>query len=146
MTRSTVVTARRLKTVVGVFLALAASACATSRPSGSPQPAPAPAATTAAGSSRPATAGAASTPATPARRIATAKDGTKLAYDMTGSGPFLVMLHGGGQAARSWADRDYVTKLKDKFTLVTPDQRGIGGSDKPATLEAYALDLSLIHI
>lgn len=146
MTRSTVVTARRLKTVVGVFLALAASACATSRPSGSPQPAPAPAATTAAGSSRPATAGAASTPATPARRIATAKDGTKLAYDMTGSGPFLVLLHGGGQAARSWADRDYVTKLKDKFTLVTPDQRGIGGSDKPATLEAYALDTVLADV
>ncbi|MEZ5419039.1 MAG: alpha/beta hydrolase [Vicinamibacterales bacterium] len=78
--------------------------------------------------------------------MATAKDGTKLAYDMTGSGPFLVMLHGGGQAARSWADRDYVTKLKGTFTLVTPDQRGTGDSDKPATLEAYALDTLLDDI
>lgn len=150
MTRFDVVTARRLKTVVGIFLALIASACATSRPTGSPQPATAPAAPAAAGTTRPA-AGApvgatAATPATPARKTATAKDGTKLAYDMTGTGPFLVMLHGGGQSARSWADRDYVTKLKGQFTLVTPDQRGSGGSDKPATLEAYALDTLLDDI
>lgn len=148
MTRLDVVTARRLKTVVGIFLALIASACATSRPSGSPQPATAPAAPAAAGASRPAAgapagAAAAATPATPARKTVTAKDGTKLAYDMTGTGPFLVMLHGGGQAARSWADREYVTKLKGQFTLVTPDQRGSGASDKPATLEAYALDTLL---
>lgn len=144
MTRFDVVTARRLKTVVGIFLALIASACATSRPSGSPQPATAPAA---AGTSRPAAGApagaAAATPATPARKTATAKDGTKLAYDTAGTGPFLVMLHGGGQSARSWADRDYVTKLKGQFTLVTPDQRGNGASDKPATLEAYALDTLL---
>jgi len=142
MTRLDVVTARRLKTVVGIFLALIASACATSRPSGSPQPATAPAAPSAAGTSRPA-AGAAAAPTTSARKSATARDGTKIAYDMTGTGPFLVMLHGGGQAARSWADRDYVTKLKGQFTLVTPDQRGSGESDKPATLEAYALDTLL---
>lgn len=65
---------------------------------------------------------------------------------MTGTGPFLVMLHGGGQSARSWADRDYVTKLKGSFTLVTPDQRGTGASDKPATLEAYALDTMLADV
>jgi pimeloyl-ACP methyl ester carboxylesterase len=150
MTRLDVVTTRRLKTVVGIFLALIASACATSRPTGSPQPATAPAAPAAAGTTRPAAGApagaagaAAATPATPARKTASAKDGTKLAYDMTGTGPFLVMLHGGGQSARSWADRDYVTKLKGQFTLVTPDQRGSGASDKPATLEAYALDTLL---
>ncbi|MBP7779681.1 MAG: alpha/beta fold hydrolase [Acidobacteria bacterium] len=133
MTRHDVATARRLKTVVCVLLALTASACATSRPSGSSQPATAPIAT-AAGTQN------AASRATPVRRTATSKDGIKIAYDMTGTGPFLVMLHGGGQAARSWADRDYVTKLKTRFTLVTPDQRGNGDSDKPATLEAYALD------
>ena len=143
MTRLDVVTARRLKTVVGIFLALIASACATSRPSGSPQPATAPAAPAAAGTPRPAAGAPAGAAATPARKSATAKDGTKIAYDMTGTGPFLVMLHGGGQSARSWADRDYVTKLKGQFTLVTPDQRGTGASDKPATLEAYALDTLL---
>ncbi len=138
-----VATVRRLK-IVSILLALAASACATSRPSGSPQTPTAPAATgapaaasTAAGTQKP--------PAT-TRRTATAKDGTRLVYDMTGTGPFLVMLHGGGQAARSWADRDYVTKLKDKFTLVTPDARGSGESGKPATLEAYALDTLIADV
>jgi pimeloyl-ACP methyl ester carboxylesterase len=141
MTRHDVVTARRLKTVVSILLALIASACASSRPSGSPQSSTAPAAP-AAGSARPAP-GTATAPAASTRRSVKAKDGTTIAYDMTGTGPFLLMLHGGGQAARSWADRDYVTKLKTRFTLVTPDQRGIGDSGKPATLEAYALDTLL---
>lgn len=134
MTRHDVATARRLKTVVSILLALIASACASSRPSGSPQSPTTPAAPAAA-SPRPAPGAAATT-----RRTVRAKDGTTIAYDMTGSGPFLLMLHGGGQSARSWADREYVTKLKTSFTLVTPDQRGIGDSGKPATLEAYALD------
>lgn len=136
MTRLDVRTARRLKTV-SILLALTASACATSRPSGSSQT---PTATPAAGA-------AAQRPAAgtekPTRRTVTAKDGTTIAYDVAGTGPFLVMLHGGGQAARSWADREYVTKLKDRFTIVTPDQRGSGDSGKPATLEAYALDTLL---
>ena len=147
MTPRDVATARRLKTV-SILLALTASACATSRPSGSPQTPTAPAPTAPAAAAQRPTAGAA--PATaapgtqkPTRKTVTAKDGTTLAYDMTGTGPFLILLHGGGQAARSWADREYVTKLKDRFTLVTPDQRGSGDSGKPATLEAYALDTLL---
>ena len=147
MTPRDVATARRLKTV-SILLALTASACATSRPSGSPQTPTAPAPTAPAAAAQRPTAGAA--PATaapgtqkPTRKTVTAKDGTTLAYDMTGTGPFLILLHGGGQAARSWADREYVTKLKDRITLVTPDQRGSGDSGKPATLEAYALDTLL---
>ena len=147
MTPRDVATARRLKTV-SILLALTASACATSRPSGSPQTPTAPAPTAPAAAAQRPTAGAApATAATgtqkPTRKTVTAKDGTTLAYDMTGTGPFLILLHGGGQAARSWADREYVTKLKDRFTLVTPDQRGSGDSGKPATLEAYALDTLL---
>jgi pimeloyl-ACP methyl ester carboxylesterase len=143
MTRSTVAAVRRLKTV-SIILALTASACATSRPSGSPQTA-APAPTPAAAGAATGTAATQKPPAT-TRRTVTAKDGTRLVYDMTGTGPFLVMLHGGGQSARSWADRDYVTKLKDRFTLVTPDARGTGESGKPATLEAYALDTLIADV
>lgn len=132
MTRHDVATTRRLKTVC-ILLALTASACATSKASGRSQPATTPVATAAA----------AAAAAAPVRKSVTAKDGTKLVYDTAGTGPFLVMLHGGGQSARSWADREYVTKLKTRFTLVTPDQRGSGESGKPATLEAYALDTLL---
>lgn len=144
MTHLDVATTRRLKTVVCISLALTASACATSRPSGSPQT---PSATAGAAAPRPAApaagarpAAGAAAPAPSTRRSATSKDGTKIAYDMTGTGPFLLMLHGGGQAARSWADRDYVTKLKERFTLVTPDQRGAGESGKPTAADAYVLD------
>jgi pimeloyl-ACP methyl ester carboxylesterase len=145
MRRHDVATARRLKTV-SILLALTASACATSRPSGSPVTPTAPAAATpAAAAARPPAGAAAPAAGTqkPTRKTVTAKDGTTIAYDMTGTGPFLILLHGGGQSARSWADREYVTKLKERFTLITPDQRGAGDSGKPATLEAYALDTLL---
>ena len=61
----------------------------------------------------------------------------------TFAGPFLIALHGGGYSARSWADRGFVDKLKERFTMITPDQRGIADSDKPTTLEGYALDKML---
>lgn len=154
MNRSDVATTRRLKTA-SILLALAASACATSRPTGTtttPTP-PATANAPAAGTQKPApstpgspaaAAGAAARPpAPPARKTVTAKDGTKLAYDMTGTGPFLILLHGGGQAARSWNDRGYIDKLKESFTVITPDARGNGDSGKPTQPEAYALDVMI---
>jgi pimeloyl-ACP methyl ester carboxylesterase len=155
MTRHAVAVARGLKTVVGITLALIASACATSRPSGSPPPTapaadtakpatPAPA-TTARRAGAPARAAAETQkPAAPAgRRIATSKDGTKIAYDVAGSGPFLMALHGGGYSARSWVDRGFVDKVKERFTMITPDQRGVAESGKPTTLDGYALDKML---
>lgn len=156
MRRQIVAAARGWKTVVCITLALTASACATSKPSGSPATTPTPPAGTqkpaappapAAGQGTPAArppAGAAAAatqkPAPPARKSATSKDGTKIAFDVNGTGPFLILLHGGGYAGRSWNDRGYLDKLKDKFTVVTPDQRGVGDSGKPTTLESYAID------
>lgn len=142
----TAVAARRLTTVIGITLALGASACATSRPSGTPPPT-APAAPAASSAQKPAPPAATQKPAPPStRKTATSKDGTKIAYDVAGSGPFLIALHGGGYSARSWADRGYVDKLKESFTLVTPDQRGIADSGKPTTLDGYALDKMLDDI
>lgn len=146
----TAVTAWHPMAVVCITLTFGAGACATARPSGS-SPATAPAtptsgATTPASPSAPggSAAAAGAKPAVPAgRRTVTAKDGTRIAYDTTGTGPFLMLLHGGGYAARGWADRDYVTKLKESFTLISPDQRGVGDSGKPTTMEGYALDRML---
>ena len=73
-------------------------------------------------------------------------DGTKIVYEMVGSGPALIMLHGGGQTRRAWNDRGYVDKLKDRFTVITIDLRGSGESDKPTQPEAYALDRRLEDI
>ena len=67
-------------------------------------------------------------------------DGTRLAYDVTGSGPAILLLHGGGQTRRSWHDLGYVKRLATEFTVVTMDLRGHGESGKPEDTRAYAID------
>lgn len=73
-------------------------------------------------------------------QIATSPDGTKIAYEVTGSGPALLLVHGGGQTRRSWNQIGYVDRLAKQFTVITMDLRGTGDSDKPVVQEAYALD------
>lgn len=41
-------------------------------------------------------------PATSPTRYATSADGARIAFDVTGSGPALMLLHGGGQNRRAW--------------------------------------------
>lgn len=75
----------------------------------------------------------------PARtRFAASTDGTRIAYDVTGSGPVVILLHGGGENRRSWHAAGYVSRLAAEFTVVTMDIRGNGESDKPPTAAAYA--------
>jgi pimeloyl-ACP methyl ester carboxylesterase len=73
-------------------------------------------------------------------RTATSKDGTKLAFDRVGSGPAVILLHGGGQTRRAWHDAGYVERLAKDFTVITMDLRGSGESDKPMIASAYASD------
>jgi pimeloyl-ACP methyl ester carboxylesterase len=60
-------------------------------------------------------------------RMSGAVDGFRLAYDRSGSGPAVLLLHG-------WPGdrRDYraVTELLDGLDVVVPDLRGFGESDK----------------
>jgi pimeloyl-ACP methyl ester carboxylesterase len=73
-------------------------------------------------------------------RFAESADGTRLAYDVTGRGPAILLLHGGGQTRRSWHDLGYVKRLATGFTVVTMDLRGHGESGKPEHTSAYAID------
>ena len=71
-------------------------------------------------------------------QFVTSKDGTKVAYDVAGSGPVVILLHGGGQERKSWHRAGYVSRLGKEFTVVTLDIRGNGESGKPVPVAAYA--------
>jgi len=69
--------------------------------------------------------------AAPRTQYAVSTDGTRIAYDVTGSGPVVILLHGGGATRRSWHEAGYVSRLAAEFTVVTMDLRGNGESGRP---------------
>jgi pimeloyl-ACP methyl ester carboxylesterase len=55
-----------------------------------------------------------------------------------GSGPLVVLLHGFPESWYSW--RHQLTALADAgYHVVAPDQRGYGGTDRPADIADYAM-------
>ena len=84
--------------------------------------------------------GEAQTPADTATRYVRSRDGTRIAYGVSGAGPFLMLLHGGGQTRHDWHNAGYVKRLAPEFTVITVDQRGHGASDKPTDASAYAIE------
>jgi pimeloyl-ACP methyl ester carboxylesterase len=75
-----------------------------------------------------------------ATRFSTSVDGTRVAYDVTGSGPALMLLHGAGKTRRDWHKLGYVERLEDDFTVITVDIRGTGGSDKLYGIADYGIE------
>jgi pimeloyl-ACP methyl ester carboxylesterase len=66
--------------------------------------------------------------------------GGGIEYDVTGEGPPVVLLHGFPDSARLW--RHQVPALAEAgFTVIVPDMRGYGRSDKPPEVAAYTMDL-----
>jgi pimeloyl-ACP methyl ester carboxylesterase len=73
-------------------------------------------------------------------RTVVSADGTRIAYDVSGAGPPVILLHGGGQTRRVWHDAGYVARLASAFTVITIDLRGNGDSDKPTSKASYAIE------
>jgi haloacetate dehalogenase len=65
-----------------------------------------------------------------AREVA-AVNGIRMHYLRAGDGPLIVLLHGWPQTSHCW--RHIVPVLAETRTVVAPDLRGYGLSDKPAT-------------
>ncbi|MER0694972.1 alpha/beta hydrolase [Pseudomonas aeruginosa] len=58
-------------------------------------------------------------------------NGVRLRYSISGSGEPLVLLHGWPQSRREW--RHVIPSLASHFTVIAPDMRGFGDSDKPSS-------------
>ena len=60
----------------------------------------------------------------------TVAGGVRIHYRRLGSGPAMVLLHGFPQTGHCW--RKVMPALAERFTVVAPDLRGYGDSDRPA--------------
>lgn len=65
------------------------------------------------------------------RGVVTVAPGVRLHYRRQGAGPPMVLLHGFPQTGFMW--RKVMPALAARHTVVAPDLRGYGDSDKPAT-------------
>lgn len=73
--------------------------------------------------------------------FATSIDGHRIAYDVSGSGAPIILLHGGGRDRQDWHTAGYVERLKRDFQVITLDIRGNGESDRPTDATAYTIDI-----
>ncbi len=64
------------------------------------------------------------------------RDGVKIAYDVQGSGPAILLSHGYSASAQMW--RGQVEAFKDSYRVITWDMRGHALSDSPADQARYS--------
>jgi pimeloyl-ACP methyl ester carboxylesterase len=71
-------------------------------------------------------------------RFINSQDGARIAYDVIGTGPAVMLLHGGFVHDRSdWRKSGYVDRLKEKYTVISVDLRGHGESDRFTEADRY---------
>lgn len=58
-------------------------------------------------------------------------NGLRMHYETAGEGPPLVLLHGWPQTRHCW--RKVAPRLAERYTVITPDLRGYGRTDKPTS-------------
>ncbi|MDJ0394709.1 alpha/beta hydrolase [Rhodococcus sp. G-MC3] len=66
-------------------------------------------------------------------------DGVRIAYQVVGSGPPLLLVHGSLLTHTIWRTFGYAKALRPSRTLILLDMRGHGRSDKPHDVETYRM-------
>lgn len=84
-------------------------------------------------------------PLDPEPRFASAPDGFRIAYDVVGDGPPLVLLPGLMMYRGRWRETGYVDRLSGSHRLILVDPLGHGDSDRPHDPDAYALPALADH-
>lgn len=79
-------------------------------------------------------------------RFATSSDGVRIAYEVHGTGPVLLLLHGFSNDRSLWAKHGWIAHLQPAFTVITMDMRGCGDSDAPLTPNAYQVGPHLADV
>ena len=70
----------------------------------------------------------------------TRRSGVRINYELTGSGPPLVLVHGYTASAKTnWELTGWYDVLAPRHTLLVPDLRGHGRSQKPYSASAYSV-------
>ncbi|HXQ62771.1 MAG TPA: alpha/beta fold hydrolase, partial [Acidimicrobiales bacterium] len=65
-------------------------------------------------------------------------NGVGIAFEVTGEGPPVVLLHGFPDSGRLWRHQ-VPTLVAAGFRVIVPDLRGYGGSDQPKEIDAYGI-------
>jgi pimeloyl-ACP methyl ester carboxylesterase len=73
-------------------------------------------------------------------RFVVSNDGARIAYDVTGTGPVLMLLHGAGKTRKDWHRAGYVKRLARDWTTIAVDMRGTGESEFLTHGGDYAID------
>lgn len=76
----------------------------------------------------------------------TSPDGIRIAYDVLGRGPTLLLLPGFAESRQVWYELGYVEQFRRHFQVITMDRRGMGESDPPTEPEAYTVEKMLDDI
>lgn len=68
-------------------------------------------------------------------------DGVEIAYEVSGDGEPLLLVHGSGLSRGIWRGLGYLRDLERDFTVVALDLRGHGRSGTPHDIDSYAMPL-----